>query len=418
MSNSHVPPEASNQGSRNRRRRKESPPPPLEVIEQKIRPPAKESVSPVAAPARIRVRHAFVFVSFFLMVVIPSAIGFLYLYSYAADQFSSEMGFSVQKEEADSAIDIIGGLTAISNQSSSDTDILYEFIQSQKMALNINEKLNLRRLYSKPNGDPIFALVSDASNEDLVKYWRRMVKVFYNGSNGLIQVRVHAFEPEDAHAIANEILIESTKLVNQLSAIAQQDVTEYATDELERASNRLKEARLALLEFRSENQIFDPNADLQLQMGLLSTLHAQLADAMVEADLLTLKNISEQDPRVENARHKVNVIRARIDEERLNFSEKGFNGPAAFSFLINSYERLVVEKEFSEGFYLSALAAYNGARAEGFRKSRYLAAYMEPTLAETAQYPKKLIIGSLIVFFSFLIWSILTLAVYAVRDRR
>ena len=51
-------------------------------------------------------------------------------------------------------------------------------------------------------------------------------------SAGIIEVRVNAFTAEDAHAIADEILVESSKLVNRLSEQAHQDAVEFSREEL------------------------------------------------------------------------------------------------------------------------------------------------------------------------------------------
>ena len=132
-----------------------------------------------------------VLMSFLIMVVTPSAGIYWYLYERAADQYVSTIGFSVRKEEVGSAVDVFGSISQISSGSSSDTDILYEFIQSQEQVELVDKRLDLRSMYTKPENDPLFALPDGSSTEDLVVYWNRMVKIFYNGSNGLIQIRVH-----------------------------------------------------------------------------------------------------------------------------------------------------------------------------------------------------------------------------------
>ncbi len=58
------------------------------------------------------------------------------------------------------------------------------------------------------------------------------------------------------------------------------------SEDLDLALERLKAAREALTAFRLANQIVDPNADIQGQMGLLNTLQAQQAEALIEFDLL------------------------------------------------------------------------------------------------------------------------------------
>lgn len=371
----------------------------------------------VAEGARFKLRHFMVVFSFLALVIVPSAGTYWYLYERAADQFVSSVGFSVRKEEVGSAVEVLGSISNISSGSSSDTDILYEFIQSQEQVVLVNNRLDLRAIYSKPKNDPLFALPPNSSLEELVEYWNRMVKIFYNGSNGLIQIRVHAFDPVDARDIAEAIFDESSLMINKLSMIARSDATRYASEELDLAVERLKQARQAITTFRNETQIVDPKADLQGQMGLINTLQQQLAEALIDQDLL-LQTTQPNDPRNAQAQRKVEVIRNRIASEREKFSSSDNEETAAYSSLIARYEGLSVELEFAEQFYLSALQTYDSARAEAQRTSRYLAAYVEPTLAETAQYPQRLIILGLVAFFAFLIWSIVIMVGYSVRSRR
>ena len=58
------------------------------------------------------------------------------------------------------------------------------------------------------------------------------------------------------------------------------------------------------------------------------------------------------------------------------------------------------------------------AAAEARRKSRYLAAHVLPTTAETARFPERGMLLGLIALFLFLFWAIAVLVAYALKDRR
>ncbi len=148
-------------------------------------------------------------------------------------------------------------------------------------------------------------------------YWDRMVKIYYDNKTGLIELRVMAFDPEDALNIAREVVRNSSAMINALNDAAQEDATIYASEELSQAIERLKTARQALTTFRVVNQIVDPNVDLQGQMGLLNSLQRQMADALIEMDLL-VDITEENDSRVALALRKIAVIQTRIAEERQN----------------------------------------------------------------------------------------------------
>ena len=110
---------------------------------------------------------------------------------------------------------------------------------------------------------------------------------------------------------------------------------------------------------------------------------------------------------------------SRITEEKKKLGIGDQSGESqAFATLVGEFERLSVDREFAETTYTAALASFDSAQAEARRQTRYLAAHVRPTLAEQAEYPKRLTLLGLIALFAFLSWSILVLVAYSLRDRR
>lgn len=143
----------------------------------------------------------------------------------------------------------------------------------------------------------------------------------------------------------------------------------------------------------------------------------QLAAAQIDLDIL-MQTAREGDPRLIQARRRVDVIQQRLADERARFSNTDGSVNGSYADLIGDFERLSVDKQFAEQAYLSALGSLDLATAEAARKSRYLAAYIEPTLAETPEYPQRLIILATLAAFLVGIWVVATMVYYSVRDRR
>lgn len=381
---------------------------------------APPQVRPTVAPAAVRRRHWGVLLSFLLFVIIPTAVAAWYLWERAADRYASYVGFSVRTEELGSAVELLGGIAELSGSSSSDTDVLYKFIQSQDLVRRVDAKLDLRAIWAKgnPEVDPIFAYHPPGTIEDLVDYWKRMVRVYSDSGTGLIDLTVLAFTPEDATAIAKEIYAESSAMINELSALAREDAIRYAREELGLAQEQLRDAREAMTRFRNRTQIVDPAADIQSQMGLLSSLQVQLAETLIELDILE-QTTRESDPRIAQAERKVSVIEARIAEERkkLGIGSEGQEGEV-FAELVGEYERLLVDREFAEQSYTAARATYDVSVAEAQRQSRYLGAHVAPTQAEKSEYPDRGVLLGLTILCLFLAWAIGVLVYYSLKDRR
>lgn len=383
--------------------------------------PVAPPVAPPIPPARARPRHWGALISFVLLVLVPLGVAAWYLYERAAPRYVSTAGFSVRSEETGSAVDLLGAVSQISGSSSSDTDILYQFIQSQELVSRADEALDLRALWSKgdPDRDPVFVYHAPGTIEDLVDYWGRMVKVYSDSGTGLIDIEVQAFTPEDAQRLNAFIYDESSEMINRLSAIAREDATSYAREELAATVEQVKVAREALTRFRNETQIVDPTASIQSQMGILSSLQSQLAQTLIDLDIL-LQTTSSGDPRVTQAQRRIEVTEARIAEERNKLGIGGNNSAQgqAFADLVGEFERLQVDREFAEQSFAASRAAFDSAVAEARRQTRYLAAHVRPTFAESPRHPQELQLLGLLGLFLFLSWTILVLTAYALKDRR
>ncbi len=398
-------------------------PKPAQPAPAAAKPPPKKgrNTPPGAGPARLKKRHYTGFMTFLLMVAAPLIATIWYLQTVAADQYASYIGFAVRSEELDSAQSLLGGLSALSGTSSSDTEILYEFIQSQTMVQRVSERLDLPAIYARPEYDPIFAYEPTGLIEDLHDYWGRMVDVSFASGTGLLELRVLAFDAEDAHAVATAIVEESSRMINDLSAIAREDATEYARDDLDVAIGRLKTAREALTRFRSETQIVDPMADIQGQQGLLNSLEEQLATAFIDLNLLLQGGAASTDPRVQPIERRIAVITDLIEQERQKFGVGGssrIDDDRDYSTLVGEFERLTVDVRYAEDTYIKALNSVDVAIAEAARQSRYLAIYAEPSMPQSPRYPQRAILILLTGAALLLVWSIAMLVYYSLRDRR
>ena len=361
--------------------------------------------------------------SFIILVIVPlGAVGF-YLYRVSVDQYASTTGFTVRQNESGAATDVLGGLAAFTGGGGSgqaDADILFEYIVSQELVQRLDARLDLVGHFSAPHDvDPVFALDPDTTIEGLVEHWQNVVRISYSQSSGLIELRVLAFEPEMARTIATAIIEESQNLVNALNSTAREDAMRFAEQDLQTALERLRTAREALTTFRTRTQIVDPESDLQGRMGVLNNLQQQLAEALIENDLLSENTANPNDPRLRQSAQRIDVIRERIALERQNFTEADAEvGGEDYPTLIAEFEGLVVDREFAEESYRVALTALDIARTNSTRQSRYLAVFIQPTFPELAEFPRRDVAMGLTALFLLLAWSILALVYYSIRDRQ
>lgn len=380
--------------------------------------PPTITIAPLARQAVPRRRHYGLALSLFFIVMLPAMLSAAYLWTLAEDQYASAAGFTIRQEETGSASQLMGGLSQLIGGTGSNSDLLFEFIQSQMIVEEVNEQIDLIAHYSVTwPRDPVFSIWPDATIEDLHWFWRRMVRITHDRASGLIMIEVRARDPQTAQAIAAQIVARSENMINLLNETARRDSMVNAERDLADALERLRAAREAIADFRARTQIIDPTADIQGRMGVLNNLQQQLAQALVDHDVL-LQTADANDPRVRTAERRIAVIRERIVQERRSFAEQDVTGDETdFPRLLAQFESLRVDQEFTQENYRAALTALEAARSNAERQQIYLATFVRPTLAQRSGYPQRLLLVGLTAFFAFMLWSVMALVYYSLRDR-
>ena len=414
-------PAAPRQGTCRRRRRRQ-PKRPVEV-EAKARPaPAPPPVVVQAAPPRrtfARPRHYAALASFLLLVLLPLAATIGYLYVRADDQYHSDVAFSIRSEEIGAATaGLLGAITQIGGGgSASEPEILFEYIRSQEIVAKIDAEIDLRRIYNRAPDDVVFTLGDEASIEDLLWHWNRMVDVSLESHSGVIRVRATAFTPEDARAITRAILEKSTALVNHLAEQARDGRDPLRPGRPRRgrgASARPAPAARQPSAASTSWSIRWPT--WRGRWGSWPRCRRSWPRRWSSATCCSPMPMPS-DQRVAQANRRITAVSDRIEEERGNLGVPGARG-GAMPEVVGTYEALRVDLEFASSAYTQALANLALARAEARRQSRYLAAHVEPTLAERALYPRRALLSGLTGLFLLLGWGVLMLVYYNVRDSR
>jgi capsular polysaccharide transport system permease protein len=377
----------------------------------------------IAEAARPKRRHRLILASFAIVVLAPSLAALAYLYLVAADQYASRMAFSVRGADNAAPIELLGALTSGLGGpgSGADAEIVYEFVRSQQMVEAAMAALPLVEIYNRPQRDVVFRLGEDQPIEDVVEYWNRMTDVAFDASSGIVLFEARAFDPESARAIATLVLSESTRVVNDLSTQAREDAVSVAREVLDEAEARLRGVRRDLRAFRDIEQELDPSENARAALGLAAALETELAQTEVELDTQTAL-VGERGPRIAFLRQKIASLRDRIAAERARIGDGESAAAGArgrgFADLVAEYEDLIVDREFAENAYVSALASFEQAQVEARRQMRYLAPHVRPTLSVSPEYPQRALMAGGAFGALLIAWSVGLLIVYNIRDRR
>lgn len=377
--------------------------------------PALEDAVPAGRRAQKQKKISWAQLSFIAAVLVPVFLIGLYYLFLSSDQYRSEMRFAVRGTERSTLENL--GLSAIpgASEQAGDAYIVIDYIHSKQVILDIQQKLgiDLRQFFSRPDIDIAYRIDPNMPLEKFINYWRWMIDASYNSTTSITTFEVTAFNGQDAAAIANAVLKVSGELVNDLSTKARLQLISNAQTEVTRTEDRLIKARQELTAFRNLIGTPDPTLRSVSDQAIIQELEKQLLDRKSRKASLISTTVDTNSPSVRVLDRQIEALTALLDEKR---RAQGSSDTETAANQLTQYNSLMLEQEFSEKAYTTALASLETSQAEARRQDRYFAIAVEPNVPEIALHPLRLI-NTFVAFLALcVIWLIGYLVAQAIRD--
>lgn len=345
-------------------------------------------------------------------VCLPTILVAIYSGFFASNQWVSEAKFTIRGAQASTQPDLLGFILGGNGTVAADSLLLHDYILSKDMVDILEQKIKIREQFSNKSIDFVSRLSEQATKDELIVYVGNHISVVFENSSGVSTLKVRAYKPEDANAIANVILQQSEILVNRLSERAQADAVELAQNELVQAEQKVLVARAATKAFRDERGAIDPKATAASILNLVATLDGNLAQANAElSEARTYMN--EKSAKVVALKAKANAIREQITAAKSRLTGKHEN---VVSNLVEGYQRVSADEEFAEKRYAAALSAYEAARVQAMTKSRYLVPVSNPSLPEKPDWIRRIMAIVKVFGGCLLAFVLVSMTIAAIRE--
>lgn len=351
--------------------------------------------------------------SFVVVAVIPSLLAALYFIFIASSQYLSEARFAVRASEHAGLETLsgagLGGLAEVQ-----DSLIIANYVKSLAVVEALEERVNLRQLYSRPGIDWLSRFNPGRSIERLEKNWRSQIETAIEAPSGIITVKVWAFSPQDSLKIAQAIVALSEDMVNKLGERTRTDAISQAEKEVARAEARLRRARAAVRDLRNEVGVIDPARTNEGIAKLIADLESDqvLIDQEIATARRTLSPDAPQfallDARRQAVRENIALLKARLTSG--TGSDKD-----TLSAVMTRYDTLDLERQIAERQYTAAAAALEQARVAAERQGMYLATFVKPVLAQEHDWPHRFWMPMAAALVFGLLWLLLVSAFELMR---
>jgi capsular polysaccharide transport system permease protein len=354
---------------------------------------------------------------FTLFVVIPGALIVVYYALLASDIYVSESRFLVRSPQKGSqSTSMFGQLllgTGISH-SADDTFAVRDYILSRDALQTLQSELNIREMYSRPGAsliDRFPGLSWDRSFEEFFRYYgKHVVTIELDSQSSIATLTVRAFTAEDAYRINSRLIEMSERLVNELNDRSRQDMIRFASNEVAIASDKAKDASVALLNYRSNAAVFQPDKQAALQLEQVAHIQQQLIST--EAEIAQLVRLSPDNPQISALKGRAESLRGAIASE----AAKVTSSRNSFSANAPDFERRQLDVEFADKQLGVALAELESARSDAQQKQLYLERLVQPSLPDKAMEPRRIRSIIALIVMTLVIWGVASVVVASVRE--
>ncbi|WP_397587161.1 lipopolysaccharide biosynthesis protein [Sphingobium fuliginis] len=364
--------------------------------------PAEQSRYEEKQKPNALLRWLYSFRYFFMLVVLPTVIVASYYYLIASDQYQSSADFVVRRGDSPTrsptGAGALLGFSVGGTAGQTDALIIQDYLLSHDAVGRLRREDGLVERFQRPHIDLLSSLWgASPAPEALLKYYLKHVDVEQNVEDGITDVRVRAFTPADAHAIAEKLLQMGEQRVNQINERTMKGQLAAAKSQLNSAEHDLAAIQSQITIFRRTKGDIDPTGTGKAQIGLVSDLTASLAAARARLNALE-GFISKSSPQYRAVEAQVRALAAQVASQSARLASGGNNIATG----LGRYEDLLVRQEFAGKRYAAAAAAYEEARAQALKQQLYLVRVVDPNLPVKSEFPAR---GRYVVtvFFSLLL---------------
>jgi capsular polysaccharide transport system permease protein len=340
----------------------------------------------------------------------------LYWGFFAADRYVSESHVVVENLQGprDMQLDLAGLLGGGGGGGNRTQLLLRDYLLSADMLTKLDEKLKLRVHYA--DSPDIFsrARAWDLPQERFLGYYRSRVRVDFDDYAGLLVIRAQAYSPEMAQAIGRELVEDGERFMNETAHKLAREQVSFAEKEVAQAGKRVLEARQALLAYQNQHGLVSPRATVETVSGVVARLESELA-ALRTRQRAMRAYLAPNAPDLVQVGTQIHAIEEQLDIERSRTaSAKG----RPLNRIVEQYERMLVEAEFTQDLYRTALTALERSRIEATRTLKKVSVVQAPTLPERALEPRRLYNIAIYVLATLLLTGIVQLLAAIVREHR
>ncbi len=339
----------------------------------------------------------------FLWVVVCFTIAVLYFGLVASDRYVSRAEIIIKQADQIKMLPDALSMLGIGGSNHQDVLLIQDYLNSWDLLAKLDKELNLKSHYQSDQADYFSRLPQGVSREDFIEYYRDHLTLRLDELSGVLTIELQAFDPEYGQRVVGMMLKESERFINKLGHQVALEQLAFVEKEVDRAYRRLQDEKAKVLAFQNSHQLISPESTSSARLGVVSQIEAELVNQQAQLKQLS-SYMRENAPGVISVQSRVNALTRQLEQERAKLT--GVNTGVekdAMNEITAGYLDVQTQATLAADLYKTGLISLEQARVEAYRKLKHLLVISQPSLAEDAEYPRRLYnlatVGVLLLLF-------------------
>lgn len=319
-------------------------------------------------------------------VFLPTLVTGYYFYAMAAPLYATDSEFLILEADGGGGSAIGGLLSGTQFATNQDSIATQSYLQSKDAMIRLDRDAGFKAHFSHESIDPIQRLDPNPSNEQAYKLFKKMVKIGYDPTEGVIRMEVIAADPALAADFSSKLISYAEERVDDLSRRKREDQLRDSRSALENAKIERRQAQANLVGLQ-EGSILDPEGVIASLREQISRYEVELQEKQLQLQQL-LDNTRPNRARVQGVQGDVRRLDAVLTslQNKMNAAASGGSSLAQKTAQIQMAQADLATADL---FLQTALQNLKSTEQEANRQVRYLTTSVAPVASEDPSYPRK-----------------------------
>lgn len=350
----------------------------------------------------------------FQWVIAFFAVAVIYFGFIASDRYVSRAELVVKQADQIKMLPDALSMLGLGGNNHQDMLLIQDYLKSADLLNKLDKEMGLKAHYQSNKGDYFSRLPDNVSREEFLKYYREHLTLRLDDLSGVLTIELQTFNPAYGQKVVGMMLKESEGFINKLGHQVALEQLAFVEKEVDRAYQRLQTEKAKVLEFQNTHHLISPESTSKTRMGLVSQIEGELARQ--QAQLKQLQSyMRETAPAVISLKSRVDALTQQLVEEQGQLTGSDKN---AMNEVTASYMDVQTQAMLAADLYKTGLVSLEQARIEAYRKLKHLLVISQPTLAEDAEYPRRIYNLATIGVLLCLLYGLVVMGLATLREHQ